>query len=818
MTSIEEHTPLALAFRLADPSLSGALLARLRHEALPLLRRAPELPAHTVEAIVAAGDRELRTALARNREPGGCSRAARLRLAASGDPQIGHALYRTGYALQDPGLQAAVLAAADPAEPDWSAPGGLVETLLGLTEPRSTTPPLPLLAPALKGPFPHVVAAALPVLAPYLPLTAVLEACGSLLAHAGAQALTELAGKVEDACHPGLAELLREAAAAPDPAAVLHDRQTPGEWADPAALDVLLRLRQGRTEDDDRMPVHIRLDWDAVRGEHRRRQFSEGALAALSQWPDCPEDLVLEAFRTDPWKTAAKAARLPIEALAGGAADGRRFDAASFARRGIEEWAWPVERVLAEVGPARSLLAELPYDQEPVRAAVTQLLAPLGTDHTAWLTLYKRLPRFQGSAAALIANVCASGSRRTTTWPRPQDVTFSAVEPTEPRAVFLRLLGCVAEEVQLALVPHLDRRMLQQLLVFGSPTQRVQDEAVAVHGPVMAEAQIAGSGLWDRVPALLDRDDPRVNARLFETVWLTREQRARILAGVGRDGTRVPLDDRIPALLKECHLGENREWITAGIASGDPEVVDIVLARIRLYTEAGRLRVVIALWERQGPDAVREILRPARFTGHKHPWPQRTQHVVHQALDAPEGLKDLRVRLAAEEEPAHVAAYLRNGTADTVGIRTERIRNVVQEGGELPWAELVRANADTPLPDGLLAALTERSDCPRELYLELLRRTALLDELRPWGLRSPLREGTITTADLLRHLPVAEDLLYFATDAPPEAWARGLVEARKLTRQHLGTDVEAWAVALRLLPGFQGTLPELLATAAAVVG
>ena len=38
-----------------------------------------------------------------------------------------------------------------------------------------------------------------------------------------------------------------------------------------------------------------------------------------------------------------------------------------------------------------------------------------------------------------------------------------------------------------------------------------------------------------------------------------------------------------------------------------------------------------------------------------------------------------------------------------------------------------------------------------------------------------------------------------------------------LTADHLGTDTEAWAVCLQLLPTFAGTLTELCATAAAIV-
>ncbi|MGO4421672.1 hypothetical protein AB4Z54_23950, partial [Streptomyces sp. MCAF7] len=42
-------------------------------------------------------------------------------------------------------------------------------------------------------------------------------------------------------------------------------------------------------------------------------------------------------------------------------------------------------------------------------------------------------------------------------------------------------------------------------------------------------------------------------------------------------------------------------------------------------------------------------------------------------------------------------------------------------------------------------------------------------------------------------------------------------EAVDLIAAHLGKDPEGWAVAMRLMPEFTGTLPELLATTAAVI-
>ncbi|MFF4950238.1 hypothetical protein [Streptomyces chattanoogensis] len=816
------QSALKTAFQLAEPSLVGPLLTRLRAEVRPLLGRGEELPGRLVEAVVASGDRELCAALVGNSRPGVCDTATLLRVAALGDPGLGREVYRRGHVEAEPGVQAAVLAAADPADPGWYAPGGLVEMLLG-EEGKS------MLGPALKGPFPEVVAHAVRLHVSNLPLPVVLDACESLLAHGGPAALAELADTLDRPGHPGLLALLHEAAAAPDPAALLRSHRAPGEWTDLAAVSVLLRIRgdMGRDAGGDmgRMPVHVPLDWELVRREHERRPFRTGKLMALSKWPDCPDDLLLEIFRGNPQWSAQNAARLPVEVLLGTEArvGNERFDVDALIRRGVSEGWLPLDRVLAEAAPARKVLAALEYDHEPTRKAVAELVAPLGDDPTAWLTLYKRLRRFQGSATELVAKVCASAAaRRVTAWPDPLGPGEPGKEnPEGARRIFLELFGCATEETQLALVPHLDMRAVQHLFALGKPSPRVCAEIVAVHGTELAAHASRVVLVQDVIDGLLDRDDPLINAQLFEDYRLGQQERVRILAGVGRGGGVVPVHDGLIGSLRNLHLSSDRDWLMAGITSGDTKVLDVVLDRLRLYTEAGRLRLVIALWERQGPDAVREFLTPARFRHNKRSWPARTQRAVLDALDAPEGLKGLRERLAAEEDPARVVALLRNvRNTDEPAVYADRIRRIVAEGTELPWDGLIRAHAEDPLPTALLRALVDMYDCPRSLLLACLAEGHLTSD--EWWVGSALGRGSLPSGDLVQCAHPASAVVaypsnrYVRLDA--RVWTQALAEARKLAREHLGSNVEAWAVALRLLPEFHGTVPELIATAGAVAG
>ncbi|RNF80067.1 hypothetical protein, partial [Streptomyces botrytidirepellens] len=129
MVTYERDTLVSTTFQLAGPSLTPALMPRLRQETLTLLRSRLRLPAHLVDEVFASGDRELLEALAGARV-GAERQAVMLRLAELADPGLARMLYEgplPGSWRQD--LRGAVLgaAAARPADPGWRAPGGLVD-------------------------------------------------------------------------------------------------------------------------------------------------------------------------------------------------------------------------------------------------------------------------------------------------------------------------------------------------------------------------------------------------------------------------------------------------------------------------------------------------------------------------------------------------------------------------------------------------------------------------------------------------------------------------------------------------------------------
>ncbi|MEI5135352.1 hypothetical protein RB199_28050 [Streptomyces libani] len=294
------------------------------------------------------------------------------------------------------------------------------------------------------------------------------------------------------------------------------------------------------------------LDWDLIRREHERLPLGKApghsgnygsGLLQLTRWEGCPADLVRESFRHNAYQTAWQAADLPFEFLAEAAADD--IPLSHVLKRGIGEGGLSPHRVLTELTPAADILRALPYDHEPTRKAVADLVAPLGADPVNWLTYYDRMRRFpRNSVAALVADVTDPGSRkkRCTSWPRPRNAQFPPGDtPEESRAAFLGMLECAPEEVQIAVVPSLDPLAVQQFLREGNPSPVVREAVVAAHGLPAQLAMAAGTVREEKLEYLLGLDEPAVDAKLFRDHFLDRSERARLLAGRLRGGGIRPV-------------------------------------------------------------------------------------------------------------------------------------------------------------------------------------------------------------------------------------------------------------------------------------
>lgn len=860
MATLDESL-LSATFRLAGPALAPDLMARLREEAMALVAGREPLPDYLVDEMFATGDAEMIWALSgcpltREREP------VLLRLASLGYTALGPRLYQ-GYGDRQT-LQAAVVEGAkrNLDDPDWYEPDGLVEYLLNATGPK--------LLPALRAPFPSVVRHALKSLGDRAGLDDQLAACRAMLTYGGVAELAELAEL--PALRPVVAELVRRAVAAPDPAAVLESAsvsEATDETAAPAPASsapalsgaaLVSRLREVKWTRDEFPLGHV--DWEPLLAEHRREPLPNGALLMLAARQDCPDEIVLAAYREAP-RHLPGTSPLPWQLLTDGDWNDSysRFNLAKLLGRGIHSGEYQVTRVLAEIRPARTVLNSLPHDEAPVREALARLVAELGDDFAAWRALYSLLPRFAGTPTELVAAAREQTAKhRNKPWPRPLAPEYPVSAPEGARAVFLQLYQLATEDVQLALAEHLDQRTVQHLLVHHQPSAALRDRFIALHG-VSVLAGLASS--WelpeDIIGELLLHDDPEINAKLYINTPLTPGQRRQILSGRRSrpDSGEGPLPLTEEVFIELRNSGR-RHWLLPIVEAGDPRLARILLGKIKLHTLAGQLLLLVRLWERHGAEEVRALLDETEFPerrSKKHPLPASTQKIVRSALEAPDGLAELRDRLAHAQSPASQAGYLRGaaeGRRDQLAAALERLSE--ETGPDLPWPELLAEHGRDPLPDALLVELAKRDDFPEELRpdwrlaemrqghpahphrltgprptaLELLRHHQLPAYIQQDWLNTAVSCGQLTLSEILHEARparvAATYLAKYASNRPQESadgmdeqLCRVRQEAVDLIAAHLGKDPEGWAVAMRLMPEFTGTLPELLATTAAVI-
>ncbi|MEU8138228.1 hypothetical protein [Streptodolium elevatio] len=796
---------LATALRLAGPDVAAALRERFRVEIMAMVEGYAALPKEAVERVLADDGIDLAAFFAEGWSGGPQAHEILMRAARLGDPAIAASLYRRRKHA-DPAVFAEVLAHVDDEEDEgWHAEYGVVQAL------REIAGRDPLSAATM--PFSVVVRQAAADRCADVPYAVAVDLCVAVADRCTRTDLLDLAK--EPLGHPGLAAMLVEAAQAPDPSAYLADRRPPEEWLDPAAARTFLHLRQS-TENPRGLEDRPEFDWDLVRREHARKRLGETALGWLTSWEGCPEDLVHEALKAARPRVALKhAVWLPFDIVSNqGALAAAEFDDAM--RRGIAAGWMPLDRVLGEAAPANRMLSALP-DIPEVRSALAEAFAPLGDDPHLWLTFYARLPRFAGSVVDMVAGVAASPvSKRSTTWPRPLAAVFPATEPENTRALFLNLLRLLPDSVTVALAPYFDARAVQHLLVFHyqALSPQVRKALVDEHGvPALASRAASGWLSKEEVAELLAYDEPAIDASLFAHAQVPDEERVRILAGVRTDGSRGRVAPEVLAVLEDINLGHYRARLTAGLGGGDPGVAAVILRRLRLGTEAGRLLLLVSVWERYGPTEVEELLGLGRL-------PAATVKTVRALLPAEDGLARLRERQAAAMAPGQVVAYL----AKKGGQAEENLRRAVQEGVPLPWPELTDAVLDGRLDGQMAGLLCEQPGCTREFAMAVLgagaRHGRPVTPPKRTVLERMLRAGVLTSEDLLAYgtSPVAFlDLIARTPQAAPSRSA--VVEpceaARALAADLLGDDPEAWVVAVRMFRDFSGTLPELFATARA---
>lgn len=840
---------LHAAYEFAAPSLTPTLLTRLPQETHRLLTGTQRLPYRLVEAVALAGDRALLESMMAGVQPGNGRREALVSVLRRHGPALATSLYALDQVSWPRGtlreVRRAVLTAAaeQPDHPAWRAPSGLVPALLATTEPA-------LLVPALRAPFPEVVRHALATLLPDVDILDQYTACQALLAHGGEEQLATLAGL------PGLALGVQRMAARPDRLTVPGEQPIDHLTHELRLLDPLYVYEFLDLVNEEGLDWTTTV-WPALLATHLRAPLPDAWLHALWRVPGCPDELLLDAYAGVNGHAGVNR-RLPTDMpnpLPWEVLTSERYRKAgnpnqvpSALRRGVSEGWFPVERVLAEVRPAHSVLSRLPRTPD-VREALAELVAPLGDDTGAWLALLRQLGTFPGSCADLVTAAVewAPAHRGGRGGKRASDA-------------FLRLLASAAEPTQRALLPLLRPTDLRRLFLTHEVSDTTRDHILDLLGvdalPDLA-ARTDHSGTTTRAVAYLFRQDvPEVNAALFAHQKLSADQRRALLAGVPQrpDGSGpIPLDGKVVARVRDRlpHLSkpQRRRYLLEAVECGDPELLRVVWGTVTLHTPAAQLALLVRLWERHGPDEVRALLAERAFPGRRaarHPLPAKLHKLTRAALDGGEGLALLRARWEAERAPAGKVAFLRAYGGRSLSRAVTGVTSLLEESAPdpLPWSELLASHRTDPLPEPLLAALAEQPDCPEELaspahlawarlrlggsvadgtdprpgLVELLRQCPLdLSEPTLW-LRRVLAHGLLTPREVLHEVRPATRLLHLfgASDLSNRHLAAVRWEARRLAVARLGDDTDAWVMAIMLFPDFSGTFAELLATAVAV--
>ncbi|MFC7328701.1 hypothetical protein [Marinactinospora rubrisoli] len=836
------------------------LLERGAADLAEVVRHAPGLPPPLVEAVLAVGG-EWIGALARNTAMTE-SAALRFRLAGTGHPLVARAVFESAWPWRRWEIRV-LLAAADPADPGWKPRVSRARALVTeyATGRRDGEPHT--VRAAVAAPFPRLVRAALATDG-ILERADVLRGLLSLHDHGGPAQLRAALGEPaidRTLRRHGCADLGARALAGPDGAAelraaVVAAEGTPGGPAE----DYLNPWRE--------------VDWPALLAAHAGRALPPWLVEALVGRADCPDEAFapLGAAHPEPAVLLDGLERPAPAALLGALrGDGITADTliATF-DRGLGRTITG-EDLLHRVRPARVVLEVAQGVRDPgerarsewwaFRAALADLVARrLGSNVAAWRALRAGLAEFPGTVAELLADAAArAGEVADAPWPHARELpalTFPWWVLKGERAAFVELLNAASTAAQRELLRHVDDETASDLLAMGEWRPEWLDWArrsgpggrdrvlLARHQlerQVISRGQMATSLPRRPLPAevvaeLAALDDPAVNAALIYQPRLPPRLRDAVLTGrrvgPGPD-ERLPLD----AGLRSQLLDPPTSWedLLPAFGTGDPELTAHCIRSGWADRSPGlQLRVVLGLWERNGPGLIRADERrwlPGSFD-------RRVRVLVTGLLaekDEGAALEKLRAAVAEEESTEALVRRFRESGSDLDIIRREgfvldwpELYAAFQRGALDPWRAGQLARDDLcpePLRDRDWVRLTRAQQrAVRELAdgrpaADVLAATPLAARAgRSWveeALHTPgpgPERRLLTPADVLRHGRPATDVLTAVTlDAPARR------ELAELVREHLDGRPEAWALVSHLIRDFRGTLPELLRTAALAV-
>ncbi|HEY1176565.1 MAG TPA: hypothetical protein VGF17_10435, partial [Phytomonospora sp.] len=567
----------------------------------------------------------------------------------------------------------------------------------------------------------------------------------------------------------------------------------------------------------------------------------------LAAREDCPAEFAIALYETSPAVVAERVTRIgprfwsakPV----GGAAVLNRATKTLIGRFVAEG---RPDGLFAEARPAVAVLEALRVTREkhPEAAGVlsAELAGPvsgLGADPAAWRALRAALKSAKGLSVDELfdkARTIAESGKTPALWPDAAEAPTDG-KPSSPsgaRSAFVPLFDAAPVEVQIALLPHLDGRTRHDVFTQGVWHAEWLDEAVARDERPWCLSLASRSSLsTEDIQRLLERDDPELNARLFTRSRISNRQRTAILSGrrFGDGDGPVPMDPGLRARLLQREGG----WRgTDVIDCADAELQTHILARVRVRGDMPQTRLLLDAWERHGTELVAKyVYNDIGITSYS---PKPISPAVKRrfekllALDDPSAeLAELRVEADASVTAAWQIAEVRRDRTDHF--------DLAKHSHHWHWPELLAAHRAEPFSPWMVKGFdNSTAGCPEEF----VRESAALGPMPEYG--ESWDDAMLDAAEARRRL--AEPL---TTEPRGRRWlrmsvARGVIGAGEavagarptalvlndlheqagdsvaaLLAETVHGDADAWMVVLGMVRDFQGTLPELLATAKAAV-
>ncbi|UGQ12677.1 hypothetical protein LO772_03395 [Yinghuangia sp. ASG 101] len=472
----------------------------------------------------------------------------------------------------------------------------------------------------------------------------------------------------------------------------------------------------------------------------------------------CPDDLAQEVLARFPHLAHVLRTQHPGYArfLRGDHRPVNAITAQEVVRIGVHDGGLDLAEVVRHMRPARSALSALASVVGGMPWLSGELRALLGPRLARALRgdpgLWSELPRRLGSFQGSIGELLDGF-----------DATDAGGGPAAADGVgdLCFLLSQLGDDQLADLLPELadETREGVALRAAVGDVPALTELAIARRDPHLLRGLARRTSIGPETTArLASLDDPAVNRALVANRDVAHAVRHRVFCGIPAraEGERLPCD---PGLRD---LADHAAPETL-IACGDPELAARALAGRPRPRVADRVEVAIALWERGGGEFLGRV--PAETFG------ASVGRLVAAAVtaDSPRGLYEARARHAGK-----AAAATASGSGRSTG---RRARDRAHDAWDTEWGRQLAATR--ALDDGHMTP------------------DQMIHEVAPARHAVGAFEGRVLSPGF----------------NPVDAVLAGHV------RKHLDGGADrgaAWAVLVRLLPDFEGTLAELLTVCAAV--